>query len=314
MSVFITGGTGFVGANIARRLVEQGEEVHLLARSGASFWRLEDIKQRLTIHEGDLNDPTSLTAALQAAKPEVVYHLAAYGAYHDQSDPAKILRTNLFGTLNLLQAAKTAGVKMLVNAGSSSEYGTKDHPMSEEGLIEPNSYYAIGKAAQTHLCQHVSRTEGLPTITLRLFAVYGPYEDPNRLIPTLITRALAGEDLPLAAPETPRDYIYIDDVVDAFLAAAKRSDFSGQIFNVGTGHQSLLRDPVEMILALTGSSSKTLWGTYPARPFDPTVWVADTNRLQDVLKIKPRYDLHTGLEKHIAWQREHATIAQPHAV
>lgn len=314
MSVFITGGTGFVGANVARRLVEQGEEVHLLARSSASFWRLEDLKDRLIVHEGDLLDAASVDTAIAEAKPSVVYHLAAYGAYHDQADVQKIFHTAVDGTLNILHAAKRDGVSMVINAGSSSEYGTKDHPMKEDELIEPNSDYAIAKAAQTHMCQHFSRTEGLSVVTLRLFSVYGPYEDSARFMPTIIERALRNEDLPLASPTTPRDFIYIDDVVDAFLAAARKPELSGQIINLGTGIQSSLQDAVETVLALTESASKPLWGTYPPRAFDPTHWVADSSRLQERVGFTPRINLRTGLEKQIAWQREHIAIGQTHAV
>jgi nucleoside-diphosphate-sugar epimerase len=264
--------------------------------------------------EGDLEDAEGMRALLQGIRPSVVFHLAAYGAYADQKDAGRILQTTVMGTWNLLQACVGAGVGMVVSAGSSSEYGTKDHPMREDECIAPNSYYAVGKATQTHLCQYVGNAEGLPTVTLRLFSVYGPYEDPGRLIPTLIARALRGEDLLLASPETPRDFIFVDDVVDACIAASTRPDLSGQVVNVGTGTQSTLRMAVEAILTLTGSASTPQWNTYPPRAFDPAVWVADATRLREILGVTPKDDLVSGLRKQIAWQQSFSGSYERHVI
>jgi len=136
--------------------------------------------------------------------------------------------------------------------------------------------------------------------------VYGPYEEPERLVPTLIRRALANADLPLARPDTARDFIYADDVVNAYLEAARHPELSGHVFNVGSGTQSSLEEIVRNVLAITGSSSKPLWGAYPSRPFDTSLWVADEKKSSDLLGFRAATPLADGLKKFTAWITEHA--------
>lgn len=302
MKVFITGISGFVGANLAHKLVAQGHEVHGLVRANSkNGWRLTSIKSQITIHEGDILDKAKVSEIITQVKPEIIYHLVVYGAYPFQKDAELALQTTIIATLHLLQAAKTAGVKMVVSTGSSSEYGSKDHPMREDERVDPNSYYAVGKAAQTLLGQHFSNTEGLPVITLRLFSVYGPYEEPTRLLPVLILNALNNRDIPLASPKTARDFIYVDDVVEAIIQASTRPDLGGQVFNLGSGQQQTLQTLVDSVISETKSTSKLLWNAYPQRPFDTNIWVADTNKLKTDLKFEAKTPFELGIKKNIEW-------------
>ncbi len=310
MRAFVTGATGFIGANLVRRLLEYGYEVHVLIRPESKRWRIEDILSNLHLHEGDLQT-ADFNHIFTTSQPDVIFHLGVFGAYQFQTEPRQILETTVFGTLRLLQAAKQSGVKILVAAGSSSEYGTKQHPMHEDELVEPNTYYAIGKVTQTHLCQHFSRVEKLPTVSLRLFSVYGPYEEPGRLVPTLIRKSFANEALEMADPSIARDYIYVDDVIDAFMVAADHPEYSGEVFNVGTGEQTCLRDIVAQVLRLTGSNSGVNWGAYAQRSFDTSIWVADTVKVYRNLGFRAQHSLEDGLRKTINWfnanNKYHAT-------
>ncbi len=216
-------------------------------------------------------------------------------------EPDKILSTAVLGTLNLLNAAKEVRAEVVVNAGSSSEYGRKDHAMREDEALEPNTYYGVGKAAQTMLGQYFSGSEGLPIITLRLFSVYGPFESPRRLLPTLIARALKGQDIELADPSIARDFIYVADVVAAFLAAAEKPELSCEIINVGSGTQHTLKDAFNAVIAATKSSSKAKDNAYSARSFDTTTWVADTRKLNALLGFSPNYSLTDGVADMVKW-------------
>ncbi len=306
MKFFITGIAGFIGAGLARALLQGGAEVHGLVRSSSDLWRISDIQSKLHLHTGDLLDENSIRSAMKDAKPEVLFHLGVYGSHPaHEKDKDMIMRTSLWSTTKLLDIAKEQGVGMVINTGSSSEYGTKNHPMREDEFIEPNSYYAVGKAAQTLYCQQFAREEKLPVITLRLFAVYGPYEDPTRFIPMLIMKALANEDVPLVDPNIARDFIYLDDVVDAYLAAAKRPDISGEVFNVGTGIQHTIKETFDTAVALTGSTSKPVIGAYANRSFDTHTWVADANKMRVDLSITPQYTLESGLRATINWAKQH---------
>lgn len=306
MRVFITGIAGFVGAGLARALLKDGMEVHGLVRPSSDLWRLNEIKEDLHLHSGDLLDKESVYQALKESKPDVLFHLGVYGAYHvHQKDKEKILHTTVLSTLTLLEAAKEHGVRMIINTGSSSEYGTKNHPMREDDLIEPNSYYAVGKASQTLLCQQFAREEKIPIITLRLFSVYGPFEESIRFIPTLITKALANEDVPLADPNTARDFTYLDDVTTAFKIAAKKPELSGEIFNIGTGVQRTLGEAFDTTISLSNSKSKPLVGTYAPRDFDTVKWVADMTKAHTQLGFTAKDTLESGLRKTIEWQKQH---------
>jgi nucleoside-diphosphate-sugar epimerase len=296
--VLLTGAGGFVG-----RLLADGHQVHVLLKSATTRWRLAGVQADLRLHEVDLQDEEGVGRAAAAIQPEVVYHLAAHGAYPFQTDPDGIIATNILGTWNLVKALAKTDYEVFVNTGSSSEYGFKDFAMRETDLLEPNSYYAVAKCAQTLLCQHVARTEKKPITTFRLFSAYGPYEEPSRLVPTLIQRCLHQQDLSLVPPETARDFVYVDDVVDAFLKTAELSKLRGDIINIGTGVQSTLRDVVEAIVQHTGAQVECRWGAMQPRIWDSSTWVADCTKAKTLLGWRARTSLNDGLGRTVAFVR-----------
>ena len=308
MKCLITGISGFVGSNLARHLVLTGHEVHGVVRGSSNLWRLEDIASRIRLHYADLREAAVVNSVFEAVHPEIVFHLAVHGAYSYQTKVDDIMSTALFGSIALLEASHHYNVEALILAGSSSEYGTKNVPMREDSLIDPNSFYAIGKAVQTMLARYYALQEKVYTTTLRLFSVYGPFEEPGRLIPTVILQALRNEDITLADAKSARDFIYIDDVVRAFVLAGKRRDLSGSIFNVGTGVQHTLEDIANIVLAITDSDSRVIFNTYPGRSFDTTTWVGDMKHSSSVLKYIPKFSLREGLLHSRDWFEEHADV------
>ena len=192
--ILVTGAAGAVGAVLCRRLLAEGHEVHVTLKRTSASWRLAAIEADLRLHHVDLTDEPAVEALLTAVRPAVIYHLAAHGAYPFQTNADGIIQTNILGTWNLLKASERVEYETFVNTGSSSEYGFKEHAMRETDLLEPSSYYAVAKCAQTLLCQHAAKRSARSINTLRLFSVYGPFEEPTRLIPTLIRRCLAGDE------------------------------------------------------------------------------------------------------------------------
>jgi nucleoside-diphosphate-sugar epimerase len=302
--VFVTGAAGFVGAGATHALLDLGHEVHVLLRPTSRPWRLRSVWSRLHVHRADLLDPGAVRESVRRARPGVILHLATHGAYEHQADARRIFQTNLLGTYNLLEAAAEQGARLVVNAGSSSEYGLKTGPMCEVDRLEPNSFYAIAKAAQTHLCAFMSRRASLPVVTFRLFSVYGPWEEPARLVPTLIRRARAELPIEMAAPATARDFIYLEDVVSALLGFPRLAEHAGETFNLGTGQQTTLEEVVCLVLELVGSRSEVRWGVMPARQWDSTAWRADTSLTGRQLGWAPRFSLREGLTRTIAWMAE----------
>ena len=303
-AVLVTGGGGFVGCAVARRLLAEGREVHVLLRDDAGLWRLADVLDRLVVHRADLADADAVRHVVEAARPAHVFHLATHGAYEHQKDARRILDTNVIGTQNLLEASVSAGVSVFVNAGSSSEYGLRREAMREDDRLEPNSVYAVAKAAQTNLVSLHARRGPMAAVTFRLFSVYGPWEEPTRLLPTLLRRARAGEPLEMTSPETARDFVYVDDVVDALVAVDRMPAVSGQVFNLGTGVQSTLREVVAAVLAAVGSRSEVRWGAMPARHWDTDRWQADVSNARDLFGWSARHSLAEGVAKMASWMAE----------
>jgi nucleoside-diphosphate-sugar epimerase len=299
--VLITGGSGFIGACLARNLLAEGHEVHLLLRPEAKTWRLVGLDTQFTTQCADLCDLAAVRRAVEACRPEVVYHLAAHGAYPFQCDRAGILATNLLGTANLLDALGGHDYRALVNAGSSSEYGHKDGPMREDDRLEPRTDYAVAKAAATLLCQAEAH-KGRPVTTVRVFSAYGPWEEPSRLVPYVMGCCARGEVPRVTAGQQPRDFIYVEDVVELFKVAARQPAARGQLLHAGSGKQHTVRDMIETILAVCGGTGgRAEYGAAARRPDEPTAWVADIARTTELTGWRPRHDLRAGIQRMWHW-------------
>lgn len=293
-----------MGANLARHLLKQGHEVHLLIRRRSSLWRLDAVRNEITLHEADLADAGSVGAVIASVRPEWIFHLAAYGAYSWQSSLQQIVQVNIAGTVNLVESCLRVGFEAFVNTGSSSEYGFKDHAPSEEEALEPNSHYSWTKGAATHFCRYVARHHQVHLPTLRLYSVYGPFEDPRRLFPTLIVKGLKGGWPQFANPEVSRDFVYVDDVCDAYVrAAANPGTDPGAVYNVGTGLQTTLREVARVARKLMDLEGEPVWGSMPNRGWDTTTWVANPERIRRCLHWTPRYSLEKGMSRMMDWLR-----------
>jgi len=305
----ITGGTGFVGANLAERLVKEGYEVHLLVREGYHPWRIEHVLPHLQLFKADLLDRERLTIEMKRIKPDWIFHLATYGAYSWQDYLEATLQTNFIGTVNLVEASREVGFEAFINTGSSSEYGAKDHAATEDELLEPNSYYAVAKASSTLFCSYTARRFQIPILTLRLFSVYGPFEEPGRLIPTLIVNGMQGKFPSLAHPDIARDFIFTEDVNDAYLLMASSSNTlpSDGVYNVGTGHQTRLRDIVEMTRAIFHIEAEPVWGSMENRSWDTNIWVANNQKLCRA-GWNPLHDIRDGLLNTIEWFKQNPSL------
>lgn len=296
-----------MGANLARRLVREGNAVHCLVRPGHDPWRLEELRDAITLHETDLADAAALTPLVARIAPDAVYHLAVHGAYSWQRDAEAIVRTNVLGTLALATACRAAAVPVFVNTGSSSEYGVKDHPPSETEMVDPNSDYAWTKAAATHLVRHWALRDGRRWVTLRLYTAYGPWEEPNRLVPTLILRGLDGALPPLTQPETARDWVHVDDVCDAFLLAAERGT-PGKVWNLGSGVQTTLREVVDVARRVLGLAVEPQWGGMADRSWDTSVWVSDPRAIRADLGWEARTSFADGFARTVDWLRARPAV------
>jgi dolichol-phosphate mannosyltransferase len=280
--------------------------VHAIVRPESTSWR-NAAMQGVVMHSGSILDDAWLDATVLAIKPDIVFHCAAHGAYSFQRDLRTIAQTNVVGTTNILHAAAAAGCTRLVNSGTSSEYGDCDHAPSESEAPRPNSLYAATKAAATWLCTMSAEPLDMEVVTLRLYSAYGPFEDPRRLMPTLCAHALRGELPPLADHWIVRDFVYIDDVIDAYLAAA-RATHPQPIYNVGTGVETSLESLVTLVRDAFHVEVAPDWGTYPNRDWDVRCWRADATLIAEDLGWSPRRSVRDGLGVFAEWIGVHSDV------
>ena len=307
--IWITGGSGFVGINLAQELVRQGHDVSLVLRPAARLWRVQQLLPKVTVQKLDLNDSATVRAALKSNTPQWLFHLAAYAAYPNQTDFDQTIQTNFVASAHLLDAAMEVGVDAFIYAGSSSEYGLLTNPAREIDKPNPNSRYAVTKVASTLYCEYVGRDLGFPVVTLRLFSVYGPYEEPTRLIPTLLLRASCGQWPPLVSPEIKRDFIHVDDVVRAFILAAQTANcHKGSVFNIGTGVETSISDIVHIVKNHFQVQAEPIYGSMPNRQWDIKRWVADTSASQAQLKWHARIPLQEGIMNTWDWLESNPTM------
>ncbi|KKP30847.1 MAG: dTDP-glucose 4,6-dehydratase [Parcubacteria group bacterium GW2011_GWC2_32_10] len=206
------------------------------------------------------------------------------------------------GLVNLLEACNQCDYTAFINTGSSSEYGLKDKIMNEEDVCHPLNAYGISKYAATLYASFTAKTQSHPIITLRLFSPFGPYDDKSRFVTYAIIQAMRGEEMQLANPDSVRDFIYSEDVIDAYINSMdKTSRHKGEIFNIGSGRESKISEAVSKILELTGSKSSVIWNAQSPRSWESVCWQADISKAKKLLGWQPKYDLNSGLIKTVAW-------------
>jgi len=214
--------------------------------------------------------------------------------------------TNLLGCASLLDASAKAGFEAFIQTGSSSEYGYKDHAACEDERLEPNSHYAVTKAAATHYCQDTARRLNVNAVTVRLYSIYGPYEDPNRLIPTLILHGLRGALPPLVSPHVGRDFVYVDDAVEAILrVAAAPSIHRGAVYNICSGIQKTLGEVVAVARNLLPIEAEPAWSTMRERSWDTDRWVGSPVRMAQEIGWLVETTFERGMTRTIDWLTEH---------
>jgi UDP-glucose 4-epimerase len=304
MKALVTGAGGFIGANLVRYLLRRGDDPVAVLRPGPASWRLKEVAAHARVELVDLTRTEDIHRLVDDVRPDVVFNLAAHGAYSWQTDLDRMLAVNVRATETLLEAARRVDAR-LVQAGSSSEYGFSDHATTELDRVEPNSHYAITKVAATQLCRLAAARHGQHAVTLRLYSVYGPWEEPGRLMPTLVERALDGAYPPLVAPETARDFVWIEDVCDAFIrAACPDLEPSDQVLNVASGRQTTLRSLVATAQHVFDLQGEPEWGVMQHRVWDTSVWVGDPTLAQKSTGWRAVTSLRDGLTQLAAWMQE----------
>lgn len=307
--IWVIGGSGFIGSKLFFSLARLRPDVYAVSDHVEASWRLLHCPypNRITL---DITQSREVVAAVKKHRPRTVFNLAAYGAYERQNTVERIHHVNYTGTLNLIHSLLDAGCDAFIQAGTSSEYGLNCAAPLESGRLEPNSDYAVSKVASAYLLGYYGRLKGFPCTHLRLYSVYGPWEERDRLIPTLVRLGLQGQYPPLVNPAVSRDFVYIDDSTRAFVQAALVTCHSrpGQAFNIATGTKTSLAEVAQLAKHAFAIPGDPVFGSMPNRKWDLSDWYGDPTLARTELGWTPRVPLEEGLQLTTAWEG----LAAPH--
>ena len=297
--ILITGAAGFIGANLTRELIKNGNEVNIIIKETSDLWRINDVISNCNVHRIDLKKVEDVRNIIKKINPELVYHCAGHGIYPTQKDSAEVFSTNILGTFNLLDALnENNNLLRLVNLGSFFEYSTNP--------IDP---YTISKITQTKLAEHFFKEKKLPVTTLRLFTPYGKFDSPGRLICDLMIALIRNKPLEIFSKHTKRDFIHIDDVIAALEIASQQPDIDGEIIDIGTENEISVEEIVSMANQLSDNELAVNWNDAKQREID----ISDESiflgrQSTQKLNWKPSISLEMGLRKTIEWYKQNINL------
>jgi dTDP-glucose 4,6-dehydratase len=305
--VLVTGAGGFIGSHLAERLTETGVRVRALVRytsTGKWGWLEKSAaKHDIQVVQGDVADFCCVRDAMR--NQDVVFHLAALiGIPYSYVAPQSYVRTNVDGTLNVLQAARELGTERVVCTSTSEVYGTALYvPIDEKHPLQGQSPYSASKIAADKLAEAYYLSFGLPVVIARPFNTYGPRQSARAVIPAIITQALTGKEIHLGSLQPTRDFNFVADTAEAFLFAAGSERAAGQVINFGTGIEISIGELVNMVGRLMGKKLEVITEEQRVRPENSEVGrlCADATKARELLGWKPRVTLEDGLRQTIAW-------------
>ena len=287
--ILVLGASGFIGANLLRTL--RGVRTDVVGTASREpAWRLAAVRGGCVSSRSISWRAAISRHCLDRVQPATVFDCVAYGAYSFEQDVERMYQTNVVFKQELIEQLLARGTHCYIHAGSSSEYGARAAGPDEASPAAPNSHYAVTKSAAAGLVYFCGHHRGLRCANLRLYSVYGPLEDRSRLMPTLVAHAAERRLPPFVEPETSRDFMYIDDVVRAFLCAAVmlRPEHYGDSFNIGSGRKTTIRELAHLAKQEFAIEGEPEFSTMPARSWDLPDWYANPARAREVLGLAGR--------------------------
>jgi polyisoprenyl-phosphate glycosyltransferase len=299
--ILVTGASGFIGANLFKIVAAYRKDVFACVQREKG-WRLAEVADEQVVAV-DLNDSAASKNLINSLSPNTVFDCVSYGAYSFEQDPSLIYKTNFQSMVEFVKLLSDKSISAYIHAGSSSEYGTNCAGPAESEVCEPNSHYAVSKVAAATYLRYMGKERGFPGVNLRLYSIYGPLEDSSRLIPTLLKNALTGKLPPFVDPRTSRDFLYVDDVCEAFIMAATKMqpDLYGESFNIGSGTKTTIADLAQMTKAVFNVSVEPQFGKMEGRTWDLADWYSNPEKAKTLLGWSPKYSLESGLRASANW-------------
>lgn len=300
MRVLVTGAGGFVGSQVARQLAASGDEVIAMLRPGETPSRLEGALAAMTAREVDLADAEGVAAMVASERPEACVHTAwtaEPGKYLHSRDNLRLVESSH----RLAEALADHGCARFVGVGTNAEYDTRQGWLSESTPVGPTYLYSACKLGLALTLEQLGLLTGMQVAWARLFYLYGPWEDPRRLVSSVTRALLEGREAPCSEGSQVRDFLHVEDVASA-LVATLRSSATGAV-NVGSGQPVTVRAVVEKIGAITGRADLLRPGAVQVKAGEPAFVCADNTKLKIETGWRPRYTLDEGLEDTVRWWR-----------
>jgi dTDP-glucose 4,6-dehydratase len=318
-TVLVTGAGGFIGSHLVERLVVLGANVKAFVRYNSRGDRglLELVPTRVRTEiefiMGDLRDADAVERAVEGS--DLVFHLGALIAIpYSYIHPCDVIETNVMGTLNVLNAARSYNVTRVVHTSTSEVYGTARYvPIDEQHPLQGQSPYSASKIGADKIAESFHLSFGLPVVTLRPFNTYGPRQSARAVIPTIITQALSRDTVRLGVLHPTRDLNYVSDTVEGFIKAAQAPDAIGQAINIGSGNEISIGDLATRIIGQIGRDVDIVADEVRLRPESSEVnrLIADAERAQRLLGWESTVSLDDGLQRTIAWIKDHMDLYKP---
>jgi nucleoside-diphosphate-sugar epimerase len=305
MRILITGATGFVGGHLIARLLSD-HHVFSLERYVTGRYVLGGQRDVRSVF-CDLRDHFAVRQAVRDVQPEVVIHLAAISPVaYSYDHPNEVMDTNLQGTINLAEAClrEVAHFQQFLFASTSETYGNGPVPKMEDTPQCPNSPYAVSKLAAGKYVLYMRDAYGFPATVLRPFNTYGRKANTHFIVERIVVQMLRGQCIRLGSPTPIRDFLHVDDHVNAYLACLGNPQAVGQVLNFATGRGISIEDLVLCLRELTGSRAEVAWDTIPRRPLDIEVLVGNAGKAERTIGWQPRVTLEDGLRRTVEYWQE----------
>ena len=310
-TVLVTGAGGFIGSHLTERLVTLSANVRALVRYNSSgTWGWLDTstaRDEIEVVSGDIRDPDSIEQAFRGV--DIVFHLAALiGIPYSYSTPLAYVRTNIEGTLNVLQLARQSDVGLTVHTSTSEVYGSARYvPIDEEHPLQGQSPYAASKIGADYMVESYHRSFGLPVTTVRPFNAYGPRQSDRAIVPTIVTQALRASEVRLGNLSPTRDLTYVTDTAEGYILVAESPEAVGQTINIGSGREISIRELAETILRLSGRNVPIVLDDERVRPEGSEVerLCADSSKALRISGWRPKISLQKGLADTMDWIKDH---------
>ena len=299
--ILVLGASGFIGANLVKMLLSKREDVYGVCRL-TKGWRLDGVDNK-NIMFADVNDSIAIKNLINTISPRTVFDFISYGAYSFENSHEIVYQTNFLSLTNIVTLLEEKEVSAYIHAGTSSEYGLNSKQPKEDSSLEPNSHYASSKIAASYFLKYMGKTRNFPAINLRLYSVYGPLEDSSRLIPTILNNAIVKKFPPLVDPDVSRDFIFINDVCEAFILAASKinPELYGESFNIGTGNKTTIKDLALTIKKIYKIKKTPIFSNMSKRSWDLNEWYSDSKKAEKILGWKSKTSLADGLNLTFDW-------------